>query len=442
MNIKRKKHLSPFQIILLGFAATIFLGAFILMLPVSSKARIFTPFEDALFTATSAVCVTGLIVRDTATYWSLFGHTIILLLIQIGGLGIVSITMFAAIVSGRKIGLSQRSTMQEAIAAPKVGGIVRLTSFIFKITLLIELFGAVLLAFPFCKEFGAKGLWLSLFHSVSAFCNAGFDLMGTTKQFSSLTHFSSDILVNAAIMFLIIAGGIGFLVWDDVKTHKYHFKKYRMQSKVVLTTSLFLIVVPSVYFFCFDYADLPIKERILYSLFHSVATRTAGFNTSNLSEMGTGGKLITIVLMLIGGSPGSTAGGLKTTTIAVLVFSAISVFRKKDDVECFGRRIDDTTVKNAAAILLMYIVLFLASGLIISTIEGLPLCECLYETASAVGTVGITLGITPSLSIFSKIILMLLMYFGRVGGLTVVFAAISGTHQNLSKNPHEKITVG
>lgn len=442
MNTVPKKHLSSSQIIIFGFAGVIILGALILMLPISSASGKMTPFSDTLFTSTSAVCVTGLVVHDTATHWSMFGQFIILLLIQIGGLGVVTLSVAMAILAGRKISLMQRSTLQDAISAPKIGGIVKLTGFILKTTFLIELIGAILLSTVFCRDFGIKGIWLSIFHSVSAFCNAGFDLMGTVSPFSSLTTYSAQPLINAVIMLLIIIGGIGFLVWEDIKTNKHHIKKYRMQTKVVLSVTLFLIIAPAIYFYFAEFNDLPQTERILNSMFQSVTPRTAGFNTANLTQIGGIGQVITIILMLIGGSPGSTAGGMKTTTVAVLIFSAISVFRKKDDVECFGRRIADATLRNSAAILLMYIILFLAGGLFISGAEKLPLMECLYESASAIGTVGLTLGITPTLGMVSRIVLISLMFFGRVGGLTLIFAALSNKQQNISKKPLEIITVG
>ena len=442
MNTVPKKHLSSSQIIIFGFAGVIILGALILMLPISSASGKMTPFSDTLFTSTSAVCVTGLVVHDTATHWSMFGQFIILLLIQIGGLGVVTLSVAMAILAGRKISLMQRSTLQDAISAPKIGGIVKLTGFILKTTFLIELIGAILLSTVFCRDFGIKGIWLSIFHSVSAFCNAGFDLMGTVSPFSSLTTYSAQPLINAVIMLLIIIGGIGFLVWEDIKTNKHHIKKYRMQTKVVLSVTLFLIIAPAIYFYFAEFNDLPQTERILNSMFQSVTPRTAGFNTANLTQIGGIGQVITIILMLIGGSPGSTAGGMKTTTVAVLIFSAISVFRKKDDVECFGRRIADATLRNSAAILLMYIILFLAGGLFISGAEKLPLMECLYESASAIGTVGLTLGITPTLGMVSRIVLISLMFFGRVGGLTLIFAALSNKQQNISKKPQEIITVG
>ena len=442
MNTKINKHLSSSQIIIFGFAGAIILGTILLMIPISSTSGNMTPLLDALFTSTSAVCVTGLVVYDTATHWSMFGQFVILLMIQIGGLGIVTISVAMAMLAGKKIGLMQRSTLQDALSAPKVGGIVKLTGFILKTTFLIEFLGAILLSIVFCKDFGIKGIWLGIFHSVSAFCNAGFDLMGTVSPFSSLTIYSAQPVINAVIMALIIIGGIGFLVWEDIKTNKHHIKKYRMQTKVVLSTTAFLIIIPTIYFYFAEFNDLPVLERTLNSMFQSITPRTAGFNTVDLAKISRIGQVITIILMLIGGSPGSTAGGMKTTTVAVLIFSAISVFRKKDDVECFGRRIADATLKNAAAILLMYLILFLTGGLIISGVENLPLMDCLFESASAIGTVGLTLGITPTLGTISRLILIGLMFFGRVGGLTLIFAALSRKKHNISKKPQERITVG
>ena len=439
---KTHRNISSFHVIIYGFAGAILLGTLLLMLPFSSKGGMITPFFDALFTATSSVCVTGLVVVDTATYWSVFGQFIIMLMIQIGGLGIVTISVATVMMSGKKIGLMQRSTMQESISAPKVGGIVRLTGFILQITLVIELLGAAFMMPVFLKDFGTKGIWMSIFHSVSAFCNAGFDLMGSRGSFSSLTSYSENPVINIVVMILIVTGGIGFLVWDDIKTNKFRWSRYRMQTKVVLSTTVFLIVFPAIYFYCCEFGALSGRERVFTSLFQAVTPRTAGFNTADLTGLSSIGQMITILLMLIGGSPGSTAGGIKTTTVAVLVFSAISVFRRKEDVECFDRRIADSAIKNAAAILLMYLVLFITGGAVISKIEGLPLMECLFETASAIGTVGLSLGITSTLGAISRAILIVLMFFGRAGGLTIVFAAVSAAHNNISKKPQEKITVG
>ncbi|MBP3798695.1 MAG: Trk family potassium uptake protein [Ruminococcus sp.] len=442
-NKNKRKNMTNFQIIIASFFCLILVGTLLLMLPVSSQQRCVTSFPDALFTAVSATCVTGLVVKDTATYWSLFGQAVIITLIQIGGMGVITIGLAIMRVSGKKIGLSQRSIMQESISAPQVGGIVRLTGFILKTSAIIELIGAALLAPVFCKDFGiAKGLWYSVFHSISAFCNAGFDLLGIRGKFSSLTSYGDNIYLNFIIMLLIITGGIGFLVWSDVGTYKQHLKKYSMQSKVVLMTSVILIFLPALYFFVFEYDNAGMHDRVIYSLFQSVTTRTAGFNTTDLSAMDESGTAIMIILMIVGGSPGSTAGGMKTATLAVLFLSAITVFSRRNDVQCFKRRIPEDTVRNAGAVLFMYLVLFFTGGIIISRVEDLPLLTCLFETGSAIGTVGLTLGITSTLSGVSRVILMILMFLGRVGGLTLIYAALPSAEASKVKLPLEKISVG
>ncbi len=443
LSLKKRKHLNSFQIIILGFLGVILLGAFLLMLPISTNSGAVTPFNEAAFTATSAVCVTGLVVQDTATYWSGFGQAIILILIQIGGLGVVTVTASFALLSGRNISLAQRSTMQEAIAAPKVGGIVRLTTFILKATLVFELTGALIMMPVFCMDFGVRGIWMAVFHSVSAFCNAGFDIMGTAEApFASLTYYMAHPVINVTVILLIVIGGIGFLTWEDVYTNRLRFKSYRMQSKVIFLVTGLLIIIPAVIFFFFEFSDMPMNERIFASLFQSVTPRTAGFNTADLAAMSRMGQGVIIVLMLIGGSPGSTAGGMKTTTVAVLIANAIAVFRRKESTQFFGRRIDNEAVRSAATVLMMYVSLFFSGAVAISLIEGLPFEECIFETASAVGTAGLTLGITTSLGLASQIILMTLMFLGRVGGLTLIYATISGINKNLSKLPQEKITIG
>lgn len=441
--IHKKNRFTSFQIIIGGFIAVILIGALLLMLPVSSKAGIITPFNEALFTSTSAVCVTGLVVQDTATYWSWFGQGITLVLIQIGGLGVITIAVSFALLSGRKISLMQRSVMQEAISAPKVGGIVRLTGFVLKGTFLVEFTASIIMMPVFVKDFGAKGIWMAIFHSISAFCNAGFDLMGTENaKYASLTSYISHPLINITIMLLIIIGGIGFLTWEDILKNKHRIKNYRMQTKVILTTSLLLILFPAFFFFFRDFADMPMQERIFSSLFQAVTPRTAGFNTADLTMMTKDGLGIVIVLMLVGGSPGSTAGGMKTTTLAVLIANTLACFRRKEDAQMFGRRIETSTIKNAATIFMMYIVLFFGGAIVISTVEDLSFSTCLFETASAIGTVGLTLGITPELGVISQTILMILMFLGRVGGLTLIYAALSGSGKKISKLPQEKMTVG
>ena len=421
----------------------IIIGSLLLMLPISSVSGKVTPFNESLFTATSAVCVTGLVVQDTGSYWSTFGQAIILILIQIGGLGVITVAASFALLSGRKISLMQRSTMQEAIAAPKIGGIVRLTGFVLKATLIFELSGAVIMMPVLCKDYGVKGVWIAVFHSISAFCNAGFDILGTdASKYVSLTQYVNCTSINLAVIFLIVIGGIGFLTWEDIYTNKLHFRRYRMQSKVILITSAILIIVPALYFFFFDLNNLPIKQRILSSLFQSVTTRTAGFNTVDLTALQEPSVATMIVLMIIGGSPGSTAGGIKTTTVAVLIANSLATFGRKDSSHFFKRRIDNQVVKNASTILIMYLVLSFTGAVAISTAEKIPFLKCLFETSSAIGTVGLTLGITPEIGLFSQLILILLMFCGRVGGLTLIYAAISNTKKNISKYPLEHITVG
>ena len=441
--IYRKFRLSSFQIIILGFAVVILLGALLLMLPISTTEGCVTPFNKALFTATSAVCVTGLVVQDTGSYWSTFGQAVILMLIQIGGLGVVTVAASFALMSGRKISLMQRSTMQDAISAPKVGGIVRLTLFILRGTFLIELIGALAMLPVFCRDYGWHGIWLAVFHSVSAFCNAGFDILGTNDNlYPSLVGYVQNPVINITIMLLIITGGIGFLTWDDICENKLHFHRYRMQSKVILVTTLALIVLPALFFFFVDFGTLPLGERIQAALFQSVTPRTAGFNTVDISGMSGASLSLIILLMLIGGSPGSTAGGIKTTTLAVLLGNAVATFRQRDSAQFFGRRVDCHAVKTAATILTMYLTLFFGGSVFISVYENLPISYCLYEAASAIGTVGLSLGITPHLHIPSQLVLIALMYLGRVGGLTLIYATVSTKKNGNGKLPQERITIG
>ncbi len=440
--------LTPAKIILGGFFLIILLGALLLMLPISSKSGEVTPFVEALFTATTATCVTGLVVHDTFSYWSSFGHGVILTLIQIGGLGVITTAVSFFLLTGKKIGLKERYTLQESISAPQMGGIVRMTTFILRAVLLIEGLGAILFSFRFIPKFGlGRGIWFSIFHSVSAFCNAGIDLLGIEGPYSSVTNYTGDIIVNFAIMSLIVIGGLGFFVWDDICKNKYHIHRYRLHTKVVLLTTFCLLVLPALYFFFVEFSgpawqDLTLKEKILASMFQSVTPRTAGFNSVDLTKLSSPSVLLTICLMLIGGSPGSTAGGIKTTTLAVLFLSIRSVFSREDSLKCFKRRISVDIFKNAVAIFFMYLILFLVGGSLICMIDAVPLQSALFEVASALGTVGLSLSITPSLSSASQLILIALMYFGRVGCLTILYA-LSTKHQTpASKLPQESITVG
>lgn len=441
MEKTNKKHISNAQIIIVSFLLLILLGAFLLCLPISSVSGEWTSFSDAFFTATSAACVTGLVVRDTALYWSAFGQTVILALIQIGGLGVVTFAVLLSALAGKKVGLSQRSVMQESVSAPDVGSVVPLTRFIVKAVFLVEGIGAALLCCAFCPRFGVKGIWYAVFHSISAFCNAGFDLMGEEEgAYSSLTAFASDPLVSITIMLLVIIGGIGFFTLRDIREHKHRLSHYSLQSKVILITSAALIILPALYFFVFEYSSQAFGERLLTSLFSAVSARTAGFNTVNVGTLTQCGALVTMFLMLVGGAPSSTAGGMKVTTLAVLGASALSVFGKKKQTKMFSRRIPDDSVSKASAVAVFYLALVTVAGIAIFLIEGVGVLAAFFEACSALGTVGMSLGITSSLGLASRIILSALMFVGRVGGFTVVFAA-SGKVADYSNYPEEKITI-
>lgn len=439
----RRQRISSFRLILLSFILAIIIGTVLLMLPISSKDRVFTPFINSLFTSTSAVCVTGLIVYDTLSYWSLFGQIVILLLIQIGGLGVIIVFSLISILIGKKISLFERGAIKDSINAPNVGEAARLVVFVIRGALIIEGIGILILIPLFCIDYGVKGIWMGIFHAVSAFCNAGFDIMGVTNNnTTSLMSVSSNIPINIVMILLIIIGGIGYLTWEDIHKNKFHFNKFRMQTKVILLVSLILTIVPAVLFFLFEFNDENLKERILKSIFQAVTPRTAGFNSADISEMTGASLAIIVILMLIGGSPGSTAGGMKTTTIAVVIASIVSLFRKKEDVSLFKLRISNENLKNAFVLFILYILLFTFSGILISRIENVSIGKSLFETASAIGTVGLSLGITPLLHTSSKLILVLLMLFGRVGGLTLIFATFNNNQKEVSKLPLDRIMVG
>lgn len=448
MFFRKKQQLTPARIILIGFALLILAGALLLTMPISTRDGQGASFFDALFTATSATCVTGLVVQDTAQYWSGFGQAVIIVLIQIGGMGVVTVAVAISMLAGRRIGLKERWVMQESISAPQVGGIVRRTRFILAAMLLLEGAGALLLASRFCPEMGLRGIWYAVFHAISSFCNAGFDLMGAAgTPFVSLTGYVGDPLVNLTVMGLIILGGIGFLTWGDVRQHRWHLRAYCLQSKLVLVTTAALILVPALFFFCYEFQlprwdGLTLGEKILGSLFQAVTPRTAGYNTVDLTQLSGPTRMIITLLMLVGGAPGSTAGGFKVTTLAVFLLAARAVFRRQEDLQSFGRCLPTDTLRSAAAILMAYVGLFLLGGLVISCVEGVALDAALFETASAIGTVGLTLGLTPELGGVSRIILIFLMYFGRVGGLTLIYAVLPDSGAVPAQLPQERITVG
>ena len=440
MNLFR---INYFQKILLGFAVLILFGAILLMLPIASNEGVYTPFLKALFTSTSASCVTGLIVYDTATHWSLFGQAVILFLIQIGGLGVVVAVTSIILLSGKRIGYSQRNTLANSISINSQGGIMKMLLFLLKWTGIIELFFASLLATQFIPEFGVKrGLWYSIFHAVSAFCNAGFDLMGIKEPFSSLSDYVGNPLINISIMSLILLGGLGFVTWQDIAKNKGNFHRYRLQSKIILSTTIFLVLLPALFYFFLEFREMPIGSRILASLFTAVTPRTAGFNTVDFSKFSDSGIFLQILLMLVGAAPGSTGGGMKMTTMTVLILTSIAIFRNNSRTEAFGRTIPGEVIRNATTIAFMYISLCVLSGMFISLHEHLPLLTTCFETASAIATVGLTLGITPKLSPVSHVVLIFLMYIGRVGGLCLIYAVFPNINPNKGRLVEENVIVG
>lgn len=438
------KRLTSSQIILIGFAALILFGSVLLSLPIAVRDGQTSSFSTGLFTATSAVCVTGLSVQETASYFSPFGQAVLLLLIQIGGMGVVTVAVSVALFSGKRIGLKQRGLMQDSISAPNLGGIVKLTRFILTTSLKAELIGAALLYFPLAHRFGyGRALWYALFHSVSAFCNAGFDLMGG----GSLTSFADSALVNLTVCGLILFGGIGFLTWEDVRSQGLKLRRYHMQTKVVLLMSVLLLALPFLFFYLYEFrracwGELGVSERFLMSLFQTITPRTAGFNTADLGTLSDGSRCVIILLMLMGGSPGSTAGGMKLTTFAVLFASAGAVFERNPEASLFHRRIPQETVRSAAAVAVLYLSLLICGSVVMSIAEELPLSLCIFECASAICTVGLSVGLTASLGTLSRCILILLMFLGRVGALTLVFATLTPTSNDAARYPREQITVG
>lgn len=445
---KLKTKLTYTQIIALGFFFIILIGGILLSLPISSRSGEATPFLNALFTATSATCVTGLVIYDTYTHWSVFGQIVIICLIQIGGIGFMTIITMFSIFLKRKIGLNERKLLMQSAGSIQIGGIVSMIMRIVKGTIIFEGIGAILLAIRFVPEMGIiEGIYNGIFHSISAFCNAGFDLMGKFEQFSSLTRYSNDTLVNITIMALIVIGGIGFIVWNDVIKNKFNFKKYELHSKIVLTATVSLITAGAVLFFIFEKQNgvlmgVPLKESILSSLFQSVTPRTAGFNTISWSEITQGTSIFTILLMLIGGSPGSTAGGMKTTTLVVLIMSAVASSKNQNGITIFKRKLEPETVKQASAVSTLYFTGFLIGTLLLCYFENSSAISIMFEVSSAIGTVGSSMGITPALCQASKITIMLLMYAGRVGALTLMLTLARKKKTAPIERPSEKILIG
>ena len=443
-----KRRMTSTKWLALGYVLIIAIGTGLLMLPAACRPGEITSFKGALFTATSAACVTGLSLYDTYTHWSAFGQVILLVLIQIGGIGFITLAISAISLTKKKIGMRERFLIQESVAAPQVGGVVKMAKFIVVAALTVELCGAVLLSFVFVPQMGWMGVWFAVFHSVSAFCNAGFDLMGYFEPGSSLATFAGSWYVNAVIMLLIIMGGIGFFVWIDAIKNRLRIRRYSLQSKMVLTMSGALILLGAAAIFAIEYggsafAGKSFGEKALLSLFQSVSPRTAGFASMELIRLSPASRFVMIVLMAIGGSTGSTAGGIKTNTIMVLLLSIFAQYRKKRDIELFGRRVDSDTLRQASCVLMLFLTTSFLCTVVISAIEPFALDVILFEVVSALGTVGLTLGVTAQLSTVSHVILIMLMFVGRVGSITVLLAFSSGSLSGMqSKYPLEKVNVG
>lgn len=440
---------SAMKIILWGYVAIILVGTLLLMLPCSTKPGEATTFTNSLFTATSATCVTGLVRFDTFTHWTLFGQLVILILIQIGGIGFMTVALLVMMATKMKIGLTQRSIMKDSISAPELGGMVKTTKFILKGTFIIELLGAILLSVHYIPAYGViDGIYFSIFHSISAFCNGGFDLMGKyTGPCSSMTSLESNLYVNVVLMILIIVGGLGFFVWADLLRKKFSIKRLALQSKVVLSMSVFLVVAGALILYVIEYNGQMYQgysdgTKLLSCFFQSVSARTAGMNSCDMAKMSEAGIMVMIILMLIGGSTGSTAGGMKTTTLFVLLAGVRSTFLRRKNIEIFGRRLDENLLKTASCIFVTYITVIISSTIIISSIDNIPLLSVLFECTSALATVGITLGITGSLSMVSKLIITLLMLCGRVGSVTMLLAFSSDKGKFPSKLPMENLSIG
>lgn len=442
-----KKQISQTQFIAYGFFAIIMMGSLFLMLPIASRDGQSEPFLNCLFTATSASCVTGLVVADTWTQWSLFGQIVILILIQLGGLGFISVGICLSIILRRKIGLKARGLMQESVNTLQIGGVVKLAKKIMVGTVVFEGAGAVILACRFIPQFGlAKGIWYGIFHSVSAFCNAGFDLLGHTGEYNSLCGYTGDWLVIGTISFLIITGGIGFIVWDDLSKKKFHFRHYMLHTKIVLVTTGLLLGISTLLFYVMERNNILVgmdgSETFLACFFSAVTPRTAGFNSVDTAALTDGSKFLSAILMFIGGSPGSTAGGIKTSTLAVLLLYVVSNIRQTYGVEIFGRRLEDGSIRQSACILTINLSLMLCATIAIMAAQNLPMSDVFFETCSAIGTSGMSTGVTRSLNSFSRIIIILLMYCGRIGSLSFALAFTRSCRKPHVQLPPEQITIG
>lgn len=445
---KVTKKLTYTQIIALSVLLVILTGSFLLSLPVSSRDGTWTPYVNSLFTATTSTCVTGLVVYDTYTHWSIFGQIVILCLIQVGGLGFMTFVSMISLMLGKKIGLVKRRLIMESAGALDIAGVVTLIKRVIAGTFIFEGTGAAILTIRFLTKGMPflQALYNGIFHSVSAFCNAGIDLFGKYGQYSSLTTFYNDPTIILTIGSLIVIGGIGFFVWNDVAKNGLAIRKYQLHTKAVLMVTFFLIVGGTIGFLILEndyaFAGMNSGEKLLSAIFQSITPRTAGYNSVDQAALSEGGSLFTMILMFIGGSPGSTAGGIKTTTFLVMILGAVSSARHSQGINIFKRRLEDNTVKRASAITTIYALAVLLSTIIICAIEPFSLKEIIFDVISAIGTVGLTMGITSHLAAISKLVLISLMYLGRVGGLSLALV-LAEKHENVPINrPVDRIMVG
>lgn len=443
-----KKRISKVQFIALGFLIIIITGTLLLMLPVSSRDGRPTGFLDALFTATSASCVTGLVVVDTYTHWSMFGQIVIICMIQVGGLGFISLGVILALLLGRKVSLRHRGLMQESVNTLQLGGIVKLTKKMIIGTLIFEGIGAVILAirFSFMMSPG-RAVFYGIFHSISAFCNAGFDLLGCYGEYNSLCGFEGDWTINLTISALVIIGGLGFVVWDDISKNKFNIKRYRLHSKIVLAVTAFLLAAGTVLFMIFEWNNtmkgMNAPTRFLASFFSSVTPRTAGMNSVDTRALTPASKLLTMILMFIGGSPGSTSGGAKTTTLFVMVAYLWTTMRGKYGIDVFSRRLKEDVVRKAALVIGVNMLLFIIGAMVIFAVQpSLGFSDVIFEVISGISTVGMTTGITRSLGTASRIVIILLMYCGRIGSLSFALSFSENKRIVPLQQPEEEINIG
>ena len=435
---------TPAQTLVIGFAAVIMAGAILLTLPIAVQQGKEVNFLTSLFTATSAVCVTGLVVVDTGTHWTTFGHIVILALIQVGGLGFMTMATFLYLLLGRRIGLKQRLIIQESLNYTSLAGIVRLARYVLLFTFVTEIFFAAILSIRWSLDLGwQKGLWFGLFHSISSFNNAGFDLFG---GFKSLTAYTGDATVTLCITTLIILGGIGFSVIVDIVRRLKESRHLALHSKLAISVTGLLIIFGTIFMYFLEYdntmGSLSPVGRVLAAYFQAVTARTAGYNTLDIGALHSATQFLIIILMFIGASPGSTGGGIKTTTFGTLAISVWCMIRGKEDTEVFRRRIGKDQVYKSLAILLMATGLVSVMTLLLSVTESADFLAILFETTSAFGTVGLTMGITPDLTAFGRILIIMTMFLGRLGPLTLAFSLTKARRKTHLRYPEEKIMVG